>query len=151
MTLAYVAIGANLGDAQATVRWAMKALADLAQSTLLACSSLYRSAPLDAGGPDYINAVVSIDTDLSAPALLVALQDIEQQAGRVRTFRNAPRTLDLDLLTYGHACMDSALLQLPHPRMYQRAFVLMPLAELDKQLVSADDLAAVSQQVISRI
>jgi 2-amino-4-hydroxy-6-hydroxymethyldihydropteridine diphosphokinase len=151
MTLAYVAVGANLGDAQATVRWAVQALADVVQTRLRACSSLYRSAPVDAGGPDFINAVVAVDTDLTAPALLAALQDLEQQSGRVRTHRNAPRTLDLDLLMFGQARMDSASLQLPHPRMYQRAFVLLPLAELDAQLVSSADLDAVSQQVISRI
>lgn len=151
MTRAYVALGANLGDAQATLRQAMQDLARLAQTRVLACSGLYRSAPIGAGGPDFINAVACVETGLSAMDLLHALQAMEQRAGRVRSYRNAPRTLDLDLLLYGQLHLDSAALQLPHPRMYERAFVLLPLAELAPALVPKHALAAVADQAIARL
>lgn len=151
MTLAYVALGANLGDAQATIRWACDRLAGLERSRLVACSGFYKSAPLDASGPDFINAVAALETHLSAPDLLLALQALETQAGRVRSYRYAPRTLDLDLLLYGHGRIDSPLLQLPHPRMFERAFVLLPLSELDASLVPASALQTVSLQAIERL
>ena len=119
--------------------------------SLLKRSSLYRTAPLASSGPDYVNAVVEIRTILSAPELLLALQQIEQLAGRVRTSRNAPRTLDLDLLTYGDASIDSQALVVPHPRLEQRAFVLVPLAEIAPQRVSSSQLAAVQMQAIERL
>jgi len=119
--------------------------------TLLKRSSLYRSAPLDSSGPDYVNAVVEIETLLSAPALLAALQRIEQLAGRERPSRNAPRTLDLDLLTYGAASIASADLVIPHPRMFERAFVLAPLAEIAPHLVTAAQLQAVQGQTILKL
>jgi len=148
---AFVALGGNLGDAQATVRWAMDQLANLPHTRLLARSSLYRSAPVDASGPDFINAVVELVTRLSAPALLAALQQLEHLAGRERPYRNAPRTLDLDLLLFGAACISSPALTVPHPRMAQRAFVLLPLAEIAPQSVSPAQLQAVSGQTLSRI
>lgn len=145
---ACIGLGANLGDAQATVRHALAALGALDGVTLLRASSLYRSAPVDAGGPDYINAVALVRTTLSAPDLLVALQGLEQAAGRERPYRNAPRTLDLDLLSYGTGRIASATLAVPHPRMRERAFVLVPLAEVAPDLVDANDLAAVADQRI---
>ena len=148
---AYVALGANLGDPAASLVRAMDAMAAIQGVTLLKRSSLYRSAPLDSSGPDYVNAVVEIETLLSAPALLAALQTIEQLAGRERTSRNAPRTLDLDLLTYGAASIASAALVIPHPRMFERAFVLAPLAEIASHLVTAAQLQAVRGQKIERM
>lgn len=131
---AFVGVGANLGDAPATVRAALQALQRLPQSRWVASSSLYRSAPLDAPGPDFVNAVVELRTELGPQALLQHLQAIEQRFGRVRGARNAPRTLDLDLLLYGELCIDEPALTLPHPRAHLRGFVLRPLAELDPQL-----------------
>jgi 2-amino-4-hydroxy-6-hydroxymethyldihydropteridine diphosphokinase len=154
---AFVALGANLGDAQATVRQAMDALDRLPLSHVARRSSLYRTAPVArdaagrADGPDYINAVVALETRLPALDLLDRLQALEQAAGRERTYPDAPRTLDLDLLLYGDARMDSARLSVPHPRMAQRAFVLVPLAEIAPQLVSAAQLEAVASQAIQRL
>ena len=148
---AYVALGANLGDAVLAVRHAMGALDTLPEVRVLRRSSLYLSAPVDSSGPDYVNGVVQISTTLSAPDLLTQLQRLEAANGRERPYRNAPRTLDLDILTYGSARIDSPVLTLPHPRMAQRAFVLMPLAELAPRLVAADALHAVSCQCCVRL
>lgn len=148
---AYVALGANLGDAVAAVRAAFDALARTGGVRLLRTSCLYRSAPHEAQGPDYINAVAEVATTLNAPALLQALQSIEQAAGRARPYRNAPRTLDLDLLFYGDGRIESASLTVPHPRWRERAFVLLPLAELAPERVPADWLAAVAGQRIERL
>ena len=101
---------------------------------------------MDAGGPDYVNAVVQIQTRLTAPDLLSALQASELRAGRERSYRNAPRTLDLDLLLYGDARIASPRLEVPHPRMQERAFVLLPLAEIAPHLVPQDQLDAVAYQ-----
>jgi 2-amino-4-hydroxy-6-hydroxymethyldihydropteridine diphosphokinase len=127
---AFVGVGANLGDAQATVRAALQALGRLPDTQCVTSSSLYRSAPVEATGPDFINAVAELHSTLSPLALLRELQAIEQAFGRVRSVCNAPRTLDLDLLLYGEQVMDSDTLTLPHPRLHLRAFVLRPLAEL---------------------
>ena len=143
---AWIGLGANLGDARAALRSAVQAMAALPGTRLLRVSSLYRSAPVDAGGPDYLNAVAELDTTLAPLELLHALQRIEQAAGRERPWRNAPRTLDLDLLLYGTLRLDSAELTVPHPRMGERAFVLLPLAELAPPLVDAQQLAAVAGQ-----
>ena len=156
---AYVALGANLGDAGAALRRAVQALGGLPHTAVRQLSGLYKTAPLDtdsdsetkAPGSDYLNAVAAIETGLTAPALLDALQAIELQAKRERPYRNAPRTLDLDLLLYGSACTDSARLTVPHPRMMQRAFVLVPLAEIAPGLVSAEALDAVKHQAIGRL
>jgi 2-amino-4-hydroxy-6-hydroxymethyldihydropteridine diphosphokinase len=155
--MAYIALGANLGDAAAALRWAIQALDGLPLSRVGRVSSLYKTAPLDtdsgvevaAPGNDYLNAVVALETGLSAPALLDALQALELQAGRQRPYRNAPRTLDLDVLLYGSARIDSSRLTVPHPRMAQRAFVLVPLAEIAPGLVSAGQLDAVVHQAIA--
>jgi 2-amino-4-hydroxy-6-hydroxymethyldihydropteridine diphosphokinase len=159
MVRAYVALGANLGDAAAALRQAIEALESLPLTQLLQASSFYKTAPLDtdagreaaAPGGDYLNAVVELDTGLSAPDLLDHLQHIEQQAGRERSYRNAPRTLDLDLLLYGSGRVESERLTVPHPRMAKRAFVLVPLAEIAPGLVNAAQLAAVAQQRIERL
>ena len=149
--LAHVALGANLGDARATVSAAIAALDQLPQTRLLRASGLYRSAPWEASGPDFINAVAAIETGLDAHELLRALQALELQAGRERPYRNAPRTLDLDLLLYGDAVIDTPDLSVPHPRLRERAFVLLPLAEIAPALVTADELQAVADQAIERL
>jgi 2-amino-4-hydroxy-6-hydroxymethyldihydropteridine diphosphokinase len=133
-TRAFVGVGANLGDAAATVRAALQALARLPDTRLAAASSLYRSAPVDAAGPEFVNAVAELHTELAPLPLLQQLQCVEQAYGRVRSQRNAPRTLDLDLLLHGTLVLDTAMLVLPHPRLHLRAFVLEPLAELDAAL-----------------
>jgi 2-amino-4-hydroxy-6-hydroxymethyldihydropteridine diphosphokinase len=148
---AYVALGANLGDAQQAVRAAMDRLDALPQTRVTARSSLYRTAPVGASGPDFINAVVRLQTALTAPDLLDRLLAIELDAGRERPFPNAPRTLDLDLLLYGDARIDSARLTVPHPRMRERAFVLVPLAEIAPTVVPSNALAALTSHVIARI
>jgi 2-amino-4-hydroxy-6-hydroxymethyldihydropteridine diphosphokinase len=129
--LAYIGLGANLGDARAVVSRAAAAIAALPGIQTLRLSPLYRSAPVDALGPDYINAVAQLRTSLSARALLAALQKIEAEFGRERAYRNAPRTLDLDILLYGTETIDEGDLIIPHPRMHLRAFVLRPLLDLD--------------------
>lgn len=149
--LAWVALGANLGDARATVERAFDALAGLPRTRLLARSSLYRSAPVDAAGPDFINAVAGIDTALTPMELLDALQAIERSEGRERPYRNAPRTLDLDLLLYGDLSLDHPRLILPHPRMHERAFVLLPLAEVAPAQVPEDALERVAGQPIEQL
>jgi 2-amino-4-hydroxy-6-hydroxymethyldihydropteridine diphosphokinase len=148
---AYVALGANLGDPVRAVRSALDALAAASGLRLLRASSLYRTAPHEAHGPDFINAVAEVATTLNAPQLLTALQSIEQAAGRERPFRNAPRTLDLDLLLYGDARIESPSLTVPHPRWRERAFVLLPLAELAPERVPAQWLASVADQRIERL
>jgi 2-amino-4-hydroxy-6-hydroxymethyldihydropteridine diphosphokinase len=148
---AYVALGANLGDARAAVLQAFEALASWPEIQVTGRSALYRTAPHEAHGPDFINAVARIDTGLTAPDVLDALQAIEHRAGRVRPYVNAPRSLDLDLLFYGEACMQSHRLTLPHPRWRERAFVLVPLADVWPQRVGPEDLARVADQVIERV
>lgn len=131
---AYVALGANLDDPEATVRAAIDALATLPQARLVARSSLYRTAPVGlAGQPDFINAVVALDCTLDPDALLNTLFAIERRFGRIRAEKNGPRTLDLDLLLYDDLVRDTAHLHLPHPRLHLRAFVVAPLAEIAPQ------------------
>ncbi|RZI41444.1 2-amino-4-hydroxy-6-hydroxymethyldihydropteridine diphosphokinase [Herbaspirillum sp. HC18] len=130
-TPSYIGIGANLGDAQDTVKRAIDLLGKLPGTRLDAQSSLFRTAPVDAGGDDYINAVVRIQTTLTPSDLLQTLQSIEQDFGRERPYRNAPRTLDLDILLYDQQIIDTESLTVPHPRMTQRAFVLIPLLQID--------------------
>ncbi|PIF74355.1 2-amino-4-hydroxy-6-hydroxymethyldihydropteridine diphosphokinase [Variovorax sp. 54] len=148
---AFVAIGANLGDAEAAVKAAMAAIGALQRTQVTARSSLYRSEPVDAEGPDFINAVVAVRTGLDAEQFLVALQRLETLAGRERPFPNAPRTLDLDLLMHGNSVIDTPALTLPHPRMRERAFVLKPLAEIAPDKVPRAALARVTGQVVKRI
>ncbi|MDF1485408.1 2-amino-4-hydroxy-6-hydroxymethyldihydropteridine diphosphokinase [Ramlibacter sp. H39-3-26] len=149
--IAAIGLGANLGDAAATLRRAAAAIAALPGTALRARSSLYRSAPVDAAGPDYLNAVVQAATILAPLELLRALQAIEQAEGRQRPYRNAPRTLDLDILCFEGVCSADPQLTLPHPRLHERAFALLPLAEIAPGLVDAAALAAVRSQRIERL
>jgi 2-amino-4-hydroxy-6-hydroxymethyldihydropteridine diphosphokinase len=154
--VATIGLGANLNDPVAQVEYAFSELDRLPQTRLLARSSLYASAPVGyLDQPDFINAVARIETALAPRALLAGLLDIEHRHGRERHFRNAPRTLDLDLLLYGAAQFHEEGLSLPHPRMTERAFVLLPLLELDPECVipgrgrAADWLALCGDQSIS--
>ena len=132
---AWIGLGANLGDPRAQLLAAMDALSRLPDTELSARSSMWRSAPVGyADQPAFLNAVARLHTRLDADALLDALQGIETGHGRTRSFANAPRTLDLDLLLYGRETRSSTRLTLPHPRMHERAFVLRPLCEIDPHL-----------------
>lgn len=166
--LAWIGLGANLGDPPATLAWALEQIGQLPGTAVAAASALYRSAPVDAQGPDFFNAVCRVRTLLEPLPLLHALLAIEQQAGRERPWRNAPRTLDLDLLCYARPTpapapepadgqplwqfehCTSAELTLPHPRMHQRAFVLRPLADIDATLVHPQWLMDVTDQRIEK-
>ncbi len=155
--IAYIGIGANLGDARANVEDALVRLAALHDTTVLARSSPWRTAPIDSSGDDYINGVACIDTLLAPLALLDALRAIELAHGRERPYRNAPRTLDLDILLYGALQIDTPELSVPHPRMHQRAFVLAPLLEIAPDVLipaigpAAALLPTVAGQAIERL
>ena len=158
MPQAFVALGANLADPVVQVRTALEALTQLPESRLLRASSLYRSTPVGIHGqPDFINAVAALETSLAPQTLLAALFAIEAQFGRRRDYRHAPRTLDLDLLLYGNETLDTPELQLPHPRMHLRAFVLAPLLEIAPDCAipgrgsAAAWLPAVSMQPIEKL
>ena len=131
---AYVGLGANLGQPRQALDRAIDALAALPGTSVVAQSSRYRSAPVQASGPDFVNAVVALDTTLEPQDLLAALHRIEAAQGRERPFHHAPRTLDLDLLLWGEHCQTGPTLTLPHPRLHLRAFVLVPLLELAPDL-----------------
>jgi len=145
---ACIAVGANLGDARRTVLQSLHDIGRIAGCTVMATSRLYRTAPWQSQGPDFVNAVVRIETNLTAPGLLQALQAMELLAGRERPYLNAPRTLDLDILLYGAGRIDSPKLTVPHPRMMQRAFVLYPLADVLPNFVLPQDLQGVQDQTI---
>lgn len=153
----YVGVGSNLGDALNNVSAALAALHHLPQTQLHSHSSLFRSAPIDATGDDFINAVARVDTQLSAESLLAELQKIELSFGRERPFRNAPRTLDLDLLLYGDVKISTDTLEVPHPRMTTRAFVIVPLLELDPKVLiprlglASDYVQSLSDQAIHAV
>ena len=150
-SLAWIGLGANLGERAAHLRTALAGMAALPGTRVLRVSPLYRSAPVDAGGPDYLNAVAEIATLLSPQQLLEGLQALERVAGRERPYRNAPRTLDLDILLWGErgaGRIDTPTLAVPHPRLCERAFVLRPLADIAPALVSAAALQAVAGQRI---
>jgi len=155
--IAYVGIGANLGDARANVLDALARLDAYPGCRVVQASSCWRTAPVDASGDDYINAVAAVDTERDAQVLLAALMDIEQAHGRERPYRNAPRTLDLDLLLAGDAVIDTPALIVPHPRMHARAFVLAPLLEIAPDIVipglgrAADYLPGVMDQAIVKL
>lgn len=160
---AYIGVGANLGQARTTVLAAIEALSALPHTQLQAQSPLYGSAPLgaNADGPDYVNAVAQIQTQLSAEELLHQLQQIEQRFGRERSYQNAPRTLDLDILLYADAVIGQRTLTVPHPRMHERAFVLYPLFDLNpeiswhnalgQQVLVRDLITQVADQAINRL
>jgi 2-amino-4-hydroxy-6-hydroxymethyldihydropteridine diphosphokinase len=154
--VAYIALGANLGNAAQTVRDAIQAINDLPETEVTKQSSLYKTAAMESlpgapKSPDYINAVVEIICHQPAHLLLEQLQKIEQKAGRNRPYLNAPRTLDLDILLYSDARIQTETLRVPHPRMWQRAFVLVPLAEIAPGLVGVERLEGVKGQGIQRI
>jgi 2-amino-4-hydroxy-6-hydroxymethyldihydropteridine diphosphokinase len=155
--VAYIGIGANLGEARASVQQAMVRLAQLPSTRLLKLSSLYRSAPFEADGADYINAVAALSTSLPPLQLLVALQAIEQAFGRERPYFHAPRTLDLDILLYGDQCIAAPTLTVPHPGLTLRAFALLPLLEIAPSIVipaagpAQQFVAAVGAQFIERL
>ena len=158
MTLAYVGIGSNLDDPRAQVLNAFDELATIADTRVTARSSLYRTAPVGyASQPDFINAVAALETKLPAEALLRELQATEQRHHRKRSFPNAPRTLDVDLLLFGDARIDHPGLTVPHPRMHERAFVLRPLLEIAPQVripgrgAANQYLAATASQKAERI
>lgn len=156
MIRAFIALGSNLGDAAAALKQAVMVIHRLPLTQVKRVSSFYLSVPLDtdagreapAPGADYVNAVAEVQTGLGALELLSYLQQIEKAAGRETSYRNAPRQLDLDLLLFGDERIDSERLTVPHPRMLQRAFVLVPLAEIAPGMVSAAQLRAVSHQSI---
>ena len=136
---AYIALGSNLDNPMAQLRAALTHINKIAQTQLHACSSFYRTAPVGyLAQPDFINAVVAVQTTLSADDLFNALQAIERQQGRIRLFKNGPRVIDLDLLLYGNDVIDTPELILPHPRMLDRAFVLKPLADIAPSLILPD-------------
>lgn len=155
--ITYIGLGANLGNPRDTINAAIIKLSALLSTQLIRSSSLYTSAPLDADGDDYINAVVELHTQLSPTELHSQLQLIELQFGRTRSFQNAPRTLDLDLLLYEQLIIDTPTLQIPHPRMTQRAFVILPLLEIAPQIniplfgAGCSLLFALQNQVIQKI
>ena len=158
MNTAFIALGANLGDPAATVKAAFAALANLPDSRIVHCSSLYRTAPVGiTEQPEFVNAVAQLETGLAPEALLDALLVIEQPFRRIRAGRNGPRTLDLDLLLYGDQFVSLPRLTLPHPRLHLRAFVLYPLAEIAPDLkipgrgTVAAWLPAVANQGIVRL
>ena len=153
----FIALGSNLEDPVFQVRKAFDEIAILPECNLLSCSSLYRSAPIGkCDQPDFINAVVQIETTLSPYNLLKALLQIEQNHGRVRRLPNGPRTLDLDILMYDKLECNKHNLILPHPRMHQRAFVLKPLMEISKDCfipgrgAVAELLSACAEQRLER-
>jgi len=158
MRRAYIGLGANQGDVIAGLKAAVAALQSIERSTFIAVSPFYRSAPVDAGGPDFVNAVVALDTSLEPYSLLLHLADIELMLGRKRrasdAAHSAPRSIDLDLLLVGNLIVRSTPLVLPHPRMQQRAFVLRPLLDLAPDLQipgygpAATLLAQVADQMI---
>lgn len=150
MTRAYIALGANLGQLLETLRWAAAALSRL--GTVTEVSALYRTAPVGGppGQPDYLNAVLALETALPPLALLDGLQAIEAEAGRTRTVRWEARTLDLDLLLYGDELIHLPRLKVPHPLAWERGFVLAPLADLAPQLshpVTGEKVAAALARV----
>jgi 2-amino-4-hydroxy-6-hydroxymethyldihydropteridine diphosphokinase len=155
---AYIGLGANLGDTVRSIQGAIDQLRGLPRTEVSAVSSFYRSAPVGhASQPDFVNAVARVDTALAARALLDALLGIEARAGRERSFADAPRTLDLDLLLYGDARIAEPGLTVPHPRMHERRFVLEPLAEIAPECAipgigrAAERLRETAGQDVSRM
>jgi 2-amino-4-hydroxy-6-hydroxymethyldihydropteridine diphosphokinase len=131
MTVAYVGLGANIGEPRRQLEVAIAELKKLPDTNFVLVSGIYKSSPLGyLNQPDFMNAVAQLDTDLAPETLLDRLQEIESRHRRERPFPGAPRTLDLDLLLYGNETIATARLAVPHPRMHERAFVLKPLTEI---------------------
>lgn len=137
MTRAYLALGSNLGDRLAHLQGAVVGLAATPGVTVVAVSAVYATDPVGPDQPEYLNAVVAVDTDLSPRALLVRAQELERAAHRVRGERWGPRTLDVDILLFGDQTVSEPDLVVPHPRMWERGFVLAPLADVAAGLVDA--------------
>jgi 2-amino-4-hydroxy-6-hydroxymethyldihydropteridine diphosphokinase len=157
MVRAVIGLGANLGDPAAQLRTAIAAIGHLPETRVLAVSSFYRTAPVGyLAQPEFVNAAVAVETTLAPRALLNALQQIEAAAGRERRFKDAPRTLDLDVLLYGDRVADEPGLTIPHPRLHERAFALAPLVEIEPEAIvpghgrAADLLARCADQKIER-
>lgn len=155
---AYVALGANLGDPVGQIETALEDLTKLSGTRVIQRSGLYASKPAGyADQPDYVNAVAKLDTGLTPRELLTSLLDIELRHGRRRTFRNSPRTLDLDILLYDDLCLDEPGLHVPHPRMHERAFVLLPMNEISPDVILpgrgriADLLAETAHDGVQRL
>lgn len=158
MTVAYVGLGANLGEPRRQVEQALRELGGIPRTRVVKASSLYRSAPVGyASQPEFVNAVAQVETGLTAAQLLAELQAIETRHGRSRSFANAPRTLDLDLLLFGQAVLAQRNLTLPHPRMHERAFVLVPLVEIAPEVTlpglgkAADLLRSCAGQQVEKL
>jgi 2-amino-4-hydroxy-6-hydroxymethyldihydropteridine diphosphokinase len=157
MARAVIGLGANLGDPAAQLRTAIAAIEHLPETRVLAVSSFYRTAPVGyLAQPEFVNAAVAVETALAPRALLDALQAIEAAAGRERRFKDAPRTLDLDILLHGDLVADEPGLTIPHPRLHERAFALAPLVEIAPDAVvpghgrAADLLARCAAQKIEK-
>lgn len=157
MVRAVIGLGANLGDPAAQLRTAIAAIGRIADTRVLAVSSFYRTAPVGyLAQPEFVNAAVSLETTLAPRALLDALQAIEAAAGRERRFKDAPRTLDLDILLYGDRVAEEPGLTIPHPRLHERAFALTPLVEIAPDAVvpglgrAADLLARCADQKVEK-
>lgn len=149
MAVAYLALGSNLQQPVLQIQRAFECIAAIPQTQVLAKSSLYQTAPIDCEPqplntvPDFINAVLKVNTSLSAEMLLDDMLNIENTFGRERPYRNAPRVLDLDLLMYDTLTMDTPKLTLPHPRMHERGFVLLPLAEIAPEFILPNGVSVV--------
>jgi 2-amino-4-hydroxy-6-hydroxymethyldihydropteridine diphosphokinase len=138
LPLAYIGVGANLDDAAGSVEAAIARLAEA--GTVRVRSRLYRTKPWgEEAQPDFVNAVAGLDTELRPRELLAALQRLERELGRTPSYRWGPRRIDLDILTYGDERVDDEDLKVPHPRLAERAFVLVPLAELDAEYAPLRD------------
>ena len=134
MALAFIGLGGNIGDTKQLIKDAIVCLAQYPELRVITRSCMYKSAPVEAIGDHFVNAVISLETNSSAQRLLTICQEVEAQFGRERPFTNAPRTLDLDILSYGQDVVQTDTLTIPHPRMTQRAFVLIPLLEIAPNL-----------------
>ena len=152
-SMAFIALGSNLDDPVTQVKSAIQQISNLPQTQQIQASSLYLTAPVGyADQPAFINAVLQISTALSPQALLAALLNIETEHQRRRLLRNGPRTLDCDILLYGNARVDDDNLHIPHPRLHQRAFVLVPLAEIaPQQIVHAHPMAECDSQTVAAL
>ncbi len=158
VTIAYVGIGSNLDGPARQVEQALLELDRLPHSRVVKRSSLYKSAPVGyASQPDFVNAVAQVETGIAAERLLAELQEIEARHGRQRSFANAPRSLDLDLLLFEKLQIKTERLTIPHPRMHERAFVLKPLVEISPEVLipgigsARDSLKNVENQAVERI
>jgi len=147
----HISLGGNLGSPRQILEQAINDMSKLVGMSFVKCSSFYKTQPVNAKGPDYINCVACYDVTLSPEVLLNKLQILESNAGRIRLYRNAPRTLDLDILLFGQKIVETKSLTIPHPRMWDRAFVLIPLNEIYPGLVSKSQLQLVSCQQIEKL